>query len=326
MGRTTGENAGCDKQHFPCGCLEGLCRGYDPAGLCPTSCNGSLPTAPSVVFAACTTSTKALKRQQLFGQPFFGSQYDILYLSDEAVANSEVQAWPSRFSNIHLQTSSDCPATLGRWANPGERCAWSQIMDTFNRFPAADWYAMGDDDTLWVPQNLQQALSTFPPSSMAFLGGLGSHKELNIAQSFNRGNSTFPGTLAWGGAGMVLSRAAMQQLQSGFLACISDVRDLFGGDERISHCVERLCNTSLHALPGFHQLDYFDPTDLFHQHPISPVFSLHHVHEPSVSAAMMASWVHTGTASQWYCCRSFPLSTGPAMPEWARFVSCGSWV
>lgn len=238
-----------------------------------------------MVFGYCTSTTqRASAERRRFGSLLANAGLDVLYLLDTPLANTTVK---SGFPNgSRVQTSSQCPPQLKVWANPGERCAWTQTVDLFTAFPEADWYALGDDDTLWIFQNLLQTLSTFSPQSRVFLGGLGNDEELQVSKDFWAGRTDISADMVFGGAGMILSHAVMAELQGGMLDCLAGMRHLHGGDERISLCVRNISNIGPHVLPGFHQLDYFDPTHLFHLHPRSPVLALHHLLEPTVFDAI----------------------------------------
>ena len=152
---------------------------------------------------------------------------------------------PDTSHNFRLQFLSECPASLGSWANSGERCAWSQIIDSFRTLPEAEWYALGDDTTLWDPQNLQQVVSVFPPKSRVFLGATGSEDNSQRATSFNPGDSTFEDS---GRAGVVLSHAVMEELQTGLAECFLYLRHVQESNKRISLCIETLSNTIVQGL------------------------------------------------------------------------------
>lgn len=275
----------CDDSLCACGCEGSRCRSFDAAGLCPILESRKPRSNSTVAFGCCTsTAQRAHARWQQFGAPLEALGLDYLYLLDAPLASPTTVSGSTH--NSRARVSSPCPPQLEAWSNPGERCAWTLIVDLFAAFPQADWYALGDDDTLWIPQNLLQVLSTFSPQSKLFLGGLGNDKELQVSSAFWGGQTDISTHMIFGGAGIVLSHAVMMELQGGMLNCLSKMRQLYGGDERISLCVRDISKVAPHILPGFHQLDYFDPTHLFHLHPRSPVFSLHHLLEPSVINAI----------------------------------------
>lgn len=119
-------------------------------------------------------------------------------------------------------------------------------MNTFKTFPKADWYALGSDTTVWMPQNLQRALSFFSPRSRVFLGGTRSTVDSQMISSFGQGHTSDHPTV--GGAGMVVSYAVMEELQVGLAECFARLRHIQESKDRISTCIETFSNTSAHAL------------------------------------------------------------------------------
>ncbi len=287
----------CDPEQCVCGCDDSRCRAFDSAGLCPSSSPSGTSAEPKLVVGVCTsTAERAGERRERFGRPLGEAGLQVVYLLNATAAETGSPSF--RSGPFRMQTSSACPSSLKAWANPGERCAWSQIVDLYASFPEADWYALGDDDTLWVPQNLIQALSTFSPKKNMYLGGLGNDKELQVSSQYWSGDTNITGDMAFGGAGMVLSHAIMVQLQGQMAGCLQDSREMYGGDERISFCIRQICKTGPHVMPGLHQLDYFDPTHLFHLHPRSPVLALHHLLEPTVFDAISHRGLSLGKLQQ----------------------------
>ena len=303
MAADTGEaSAACNLTTWPCGRVHASCSSYDEAGLCPTSERQPLlsPSTPTVVFALCATSKFATKNRQQFGQHLESSKQRVAYLGEDKLPANENALWSNGSGHVTYHVSSPPPPSFGNWAQAGERCGFSQIYDTFNLYPTSSWYALGDDDTLWIPDNVLQTLASFPTERKFFLGSVGEgllepvglnvsgwsngSAEIAVADEFAHGDTHLTSEMAWGGGGMILSHKVISSLNASLIPCFESKRKLFGGDERISKCIWETSTTALHILPGFHQIDDFDATVVFQMQPPSPMLTLHHLHRDSVMA------------------------------------------
>lgn len=264
-----------------------MCSTFDHTGLCPPSPEAA--TTPEVVFGLCTTSSNLLANWRKYGQHIEKAGLPIVYLLDKELSREDKFAWYSEAAASSSALVTPNPVELDPWISSGERCGWSQIMSTFSSFPRADWYALGDDDTLWIVENLLDTLTTFPSSQPFYLGSIGEpvgspypgysngSDELAVLDKFRSGRTSLTSPMAWGGAGMVLSRSLMLKLNESMYSCFLNCRHLYGGDERIATCIREATGTPMHILPGFHQLDFFDAGMLFENHPSTPVLTLHHL-------------------------------------------------
>ncbi|KAK9807685.1 hypothetical protein WJX72_006106 [[Myrmecia] bisecta] len=131
------------------------------------------------------------------------------------------------------------------WVNSGERGGYSQVMDVFREFPTVQWYVLGDDDTLFLPPNLNGLLAPKDPAQDWYIG-----QTSEIPGQVRR-----HGALAFGGGGIVLSQKTMFRLQDKFLDFVLRNRHMYGGDERIGRCLIDDLGVKLSFHQGFHQLD-----------------------------------------------------------------------
>ena len=205
------------------------------------------------------------------------------------------QWWDSRLNGILLLESTvprPLPAlphgltiikTSASWEflNDGERCAWGQVMHTYNSFPTADWFVLGDDDTLFVPQALEVVLSEYDASKPWYMGSLSENPDHNaIFGGFLLRNGSQLGNFAFGGGGIIISQSLMQILVRGYERCLRDHAEMFGGDQRIGACVKVLSpGTELTILNGMHQIDIAGShaRELLEAHALEPLLSLHHM-------------------------------------------------
>nr|XP_010919100.1 uncharacterized protein LOC105043302 [Elaeis guineensis] len=130
------------------------------------------------------------------------------------------------------------------------------------------WFVMGDDDTVFVPDNLVRVLSQFDYRQPYYIGSVSESHLQNIYFSY---------AMAYGGGGFAISRplaAALSRMQD---RCLHRYPALYGSDDRIQACMAEL-GVPLTRHPGFHQYDvYGDLLGLLAAHPVAPLVSLHHL-------------------------------------------------
>ncbi|CAD5192492.1 unnamed protein product [Musa acuminata subsp. malaccensis] len=143
------------------------------------------------------------------------------------------------------------------------------VSETFRlRLPNVRWFVMGDDDTVFFPDNLACILSRFDHRQPYYIG---SHSESHLQ------NIYFSYNMAYGGGGFAISAplaAALARVQD---KCLYRYPALYGSDDRIQACMAEL-GVPLTRHPGFHQYDvYGDLLGLLAAHPVAPLISLHHL-------------------------------------------------
>ncbi|KAF3320533.1 hypothetical protein FCM35_KLT15229 [Carex littledalei] len=143
------------------------------------------------------------------------------------------------------------------------------ISETYRlSLPNVRWYVMGDEDTVFLPDNLVRTLAKFDHHQMYYIGSNSESHLQNIYFSYN---------MAFGGGGFAISRPLAQALAAMQDGCLNRYPTLYGSDDRIQACMAEL-GVPLTRHQGFHQYDvYGDLLGLLLAHPVAPLISLHHL-------------------------------------------------
>ncbi|KAJ7531809.1 hypothetical protein O6H91_14G059500 [Diphasiastrum complanatum] len=143
------------------------------------------------------------------------------------------------------------------------------VSETYRiRLPDVQWFVMGDDDTVFIPENLVSVLSKYNPEKFYYIGSSSESHTQNIEFSYN---------MAYGGGGFAVSYPLAKALEKIQDSCLQRYTYLFGSDDRIQACMAEL-GVPLTKEPGFHQFDiYGDAFGLLTAHPLTPFISLHHL-------------------------------------------------
>ncbi|KAL2902607.1 Glycoprotein-N-acetylgalactosamine 3-beta-galactosyltransferase 1 [Bienertia sinuspersici] len=130
------------------------------------------------------------------------------------------------------------------------------------------WFVLGDDDTVFVKDNLVRVLNKYDHRQYYYIG---SNSESHLQ------NIYFSYAMAYGGGGFAISyplAVALQKIQD---RCIQRYPVLYGSDDRIQACMAEL-GVPLTKELGFHQYDvYGNLFGLLAAHPVTPFVSLHHL-------------------------------------------------
>ncbi|XP_057977137.1 uncharacterized protein LOC131164161 [Malania oleifera] len=130
------------------------------------------------------------------------------------------------------------------------------------------WFVMGDDDTVFVTENLVRILSKYDHNQYYYIGSLSESHLQNIYFSY---------AMAYGGGGFAISyplAIALEKIQD---RCIQRYPGLYGSDDRMQACMAEL-GVPLTKELGFHQYDvYGNLFGLLAAHPVTPLVSLHHL-------------------------------------------------
>eukprot|EP00252_Welwitschia_mirabilis_P013040 TRINITY_DN2883_c0_g1_i4.p1 TRINITY_DN2883_c0_g1~~TRINITY_DN2883_c0_g1_i4.p1 ORF type:complete len:531 (+),score=74.40 TRINITY_DN2883_c0_g1_i4:479-2071(+) len=143
------------------------------------------------------------------------------------------------------------------------------VSETFRMgLPDVHWFVMGDDDTVFVVENLVRVLSKYDHNKFYYIGSLSESHLQNIFFSYG---------MAYGGGGFAISYPLAKALQGMQDECIQRYPALYGSDDRIQACMSEL-GVPLTKEPGFHQYDvYGNLFGLLAAHPIAPLVSVHHL-------------------------------------------------
>lgn len=146
----------------------------------------------------------------------------------------------------------------------------SRIVSETFRFNLSDvhWFVMGDDDTVFFPENLLQVLSKYDHNQYYYIGTNSESVEQNVLHSYG---------MAYGGGGFAISYPLAKALEKMQDSCLDRYSYLYGSDARIHACLADL-GVPLTKEPGFHQVDFRgNLLGWLSAHPLAPLVSLHHL-------------------------------------------------
>lgn len=106
------------------------------------------------------------------------------------------------------------------------------------------WFVMGDDDTVFVVDNVVRILSKYDHNQYYYIG---SSSESHIQNIF------FSYAMAYGGGGFAISYPLALELEKMQDRCIQRYPGLYGSDDRIQACMAEL-GVPLTKEVGFHQV------------------------------------------------------------------------
>ncbi|XP_057548141.1 uncharacterized protein LOC130826577 [Amaranthus tricolor] len=130
------------------------------------------------------------------------------------------------------------------------------------------WFVMGDDDTVFVVENVVRILNKYDHKQYYYIG---SNSESHVQ------NIIFSYAMAYGGGGFAISYPLAKELASMQDRCLQRHPALYGSDDRIQACMAEL-GVPLTKEIGFHQYDVFgDLLGLLAAHPVTPLVSIHHL-------------------------------------------------
>ncbi|KAJ7250555.1 hypothetical protein O6H91_01G175100 [Diphasiastrum complanatum] len=143
------------------------------------------------------------------------------------------------------------------------------VSETFRvGLPDVHWFVMGDDDTVFIPENLVHILSKYDWRKFYYIGSISESHTQNVLFSYN---------MAYGGGGFAISYPLAKALEKIQDSCLHRYPYLFGSDNRMQACMAEL-GVPLTREEGFHQFDiYGNAFGLLAAHPIAPLLSLHHL-------------------------------------------------
>ncbi|XP_061360930.1 uncharacterized protein LOC133304871 [Gastrolobium bilobum] len=130
------------------------------------------------------------------------------------------------------------------------------------------WFVMGDDDTVFFPDNLVTVLSKYDHNQMYYVGGNSESVEQDVIHFY---------TMAYGGGGFAISYPLAAELVKILDGCIDRYAQFYGSDQKIQSCISEI-GVQITKELGFHQVDIRgNPYGLLAAHPVAPLVSLHHL-------------------------------------------------
>lgn len=115
------------------------------------------------------------------------------------------------------------------------------------------WFVMGDDDTVFVSDNLLTILRKYDHNRFYYIGSLSESHLQNIFFSYG---------MAYGGGGFAISYPLAKALYKMQDRCIQRYPGLYGSDDRMQACMAEL-GVPLTKEIGFHQVNNSLPFSLF---------------------------------------------------------------
>lgn len=106
------------------------------------------------------------------------------------------------------------------------------------------WFVMGDDDTVFVAENLVRVLSKYEHEQFYYIGSTSESHLQNIILSYG---------MAYGGAGFAISYPLANALYKMQDRCIQRYPELYASDDRMHACMAEL-GVPLTKEIGFHQV------------------------------------------------------------------------
>ncbi|XP_027922945.1 uncharacterized protein LOC114180852 [Vigna unguiculata] len=130
------------------------------------------------------------------------------------------------------------------------------------------WFMMGDDDTVFIVDNVVRVLSKYDHTQFYYVGSSSESHVQNIHFSY---------AMAYGGGGFAISYPLAKELAKMQDRCIQRYPALYGSDDRMQACMAEL-GVPITREQGFHQYDvYGDLLGLLGAHPVTPLLTLHHI-------------------------------------------------
>ncbi|KAL8866860.1 MAG: hypothetical protein Q9174_006036 [Haloplaca sp. 1 TL-2023] len=134
------------------------------------------------------------------------------------------------------------------------------------RTTEAEWFVIMDDDTFFPSmRGLLAMLDKYDSNEQYWIGAV-SDQWWSVSRF---------GMMAFGGAGIFLSRGLAAVIDEVYEDCTKTIHKAAGGDERVMRCVTMNTETKLTNEPGLHQMDVFGDLSGIYESGRSAL-SLHH--------------------------------------------------
>ncbi|CAF1088118.1 unnamed protein product [Rotaria sordida] len=130
-----------------------------------------------------------------------------------------------------------------------------------------EWFAVGDDDTIWFVNNLLHTLQQYNSSNFMYIGDISNKKSQVIRHG---------AYYAYGGGGILLSRPLAVLFAQHIQEC-KQFLNLYGGDEMIGKCITEILQVNLTRNNNFHQMDSNGDMTGYLESGINGLVSLHHM-------------------------------------------------
>ncbi|KAE9618087.1 hypothetical protein Lal_00041894 [Lupinus albus] len=181
----------------------------------------------------------------------------------------EDQTWP-RTSPPYMVSSNTSSFKYTCWYGSRSAIRIARIVKESFELGLSNvrWFVMGDDDTVFFPDNLVTVLSKYDHNQMYYVGGNSESVEQDLIHFY---------TMAYGGGGFAISYPLVKELVNILDGCIDRYAQFYGSDQKIQSCISEI-GVQLTKELGFHQVDIRgNPYGLLASHPVAPLVSLHHL-------------------------------------------------
>ncbi|KAL6883456.1 hypothetical protein ACP4OV_010870 [Aristida adscensionis] len=240
-----------------------------PAAAAATAAGVRAPTTLSHIVFGIGSSARTWEKRRGYAELWWrpGKMRGHVWL-DEAPATP----WPAAKASPPYRVSADAsrfkPHVSASRIARIVADAFTEVTANGTAAPEVRWFVMGDDDTVFFPDNLVSVLRRYDHKEMYYVGAPSESVEQDVRYSY--------GT-AYGGGGFAVSYPAAAELARAMDGCLGRYWRLYGSDERVHACLAEL-GVPLTREPGFHQMDVRgDAYGLLAAHPVAPLVSLHHL-------------------------------------------------
>ncbi|WOK96453.1 hypothetical protein Cni_G05160 [Canna indica] len=243
-------------------------------GAAPTAVSAHAPTSPSHLLFGIASSARSWPRRKpylrLWWRP--GLLHGTVFLDSPIASDGDDPRLPP--TRVSADTSR-FPYAFERGLRSAVRVARivKELVDGVVGNGSSDdadirWVVLGDDDTVFFPDNLAGTLTKYDWKRWYYVGGRSESVEQNAKHSFS---------MAFGGGGFAISFPLAKVLASALDSCLVRYAHLYGSDDRVFSCLAEL-GVGLTHEPGFHQVDvHGDIFGILSAHPLTPLISLHHI-------------------------------------------------
>ncbi|MCO5611888.1 hypothetical protein L7F22_066147 [Adiantum nelumboides] len=224
-----------------------------------------------IVFGIASTASNWESRQdyvKLWWKPPAGGvpRKGFVWLEGPILPATNVSANTSVLPDVRISGKTNKFLYTWQGGNPSAIRVSRIISETF-RLGLQDvrWFVLGDDDTIFFPENLAMVLQKYDHKKFYYLGQSSESHKQSAKHSFG---------MAYGGGGIAISYALAEALEKTQDDCLTRYPHVYGSDSRIEACAAEL-GIPLTRSPIDMHGDIFG---LLAAHPITPLISLHHVH------------------------------------------------
>ncbi|XP_019155401.1 PREDICTED: uncharacterized protein LOC109152267 [Ipomoea nil] len=230
------------------------------------------PTNLSHLVFGLLGSEKAWHHRRAYVESWWRPNATVGFLQLDKPPGAELLPWPPSSPPYRVSDNVSRVVEETNHVNPRVARMVHGIMETVRDAPqratgTLRWVVMGDDDTIFLVDNLVDVLAQYDHTKYYYLGG---HSE------FIHANNYFSFKQAFGGGGIVLSFPLAMAMADGIMDCLKRYSHLNSADKTTGYCIADLgVNLSPHQ--GFHQIDmHGDISGFLSYHPNAPLISLHH--------------------------------------------------